>query len=398
MMCRRFLLCFTSASLALGRRVQEHDAASLSVQEHDATAHSVRQSNNTMLNDDNTMGVHIICPVLGALVQNGDMLTHDNGSNVDADTVLNSLLRAGLNQPAYSGETLPAGITQSNAFEYTLGIFLKNKAANYRDSAGSLTLPIGHFRGTNHEHNSHTGITTGKLAFDKVPWDELVAFSNGSCWSRDAWAKAMKSFEMRAYNGNGSTSEIDNSVVRSEHPILGPAGTWGGGWAVSKILIRGAENGNDIKGKRLVAGVSQVMNGMINLFWTGDYGNLDLYKERAKQLETKEGKAGLSFPWLDENFCLPVDELKTLLKNGTYPASSGYAPMAEDEYKSTGKVFKFPKSRCKAVYFLEGAQRQRAYFPEGYEDKDACINGEPPLVDGPASKAERALLHHGFGE
>merc|ERR1739848_881587 len=114
------------------------------------------------------------CPVLNAFVQNGDLKTL--GENVDADTVVNSLMRAGLNQPAYSGDPLPAGITQGDAFEYTFGIFLKNKAANYRYEQGDLTLPIYNFPGTNHEHNGHTGITTKRgIPFDVDQWNVMAA-------------------------------------------------------------------------------------------------------------------------------------------------------------------------------------------------------------------------------
>ncbi|CAK0848343.1 unnamed protein product [Prorocentrum cordatum] len=131
---------------------------------------------------------------------------------------------------------------------------------------------------------------------------------------------------------------------------------------------------------------------MVNLFWTGDYGHLELYKARAKQLESPEGKSGLSFPWLDANFCLPVDELKALLVNGTYPRSSGYNAMVKDEYQELGKVWKYPKSRCTAPYFQQGH--------EGYDPNDACINGEPPLVDKSvvATWAKRSALHVMFGK
>jgi len=350
----------------------------------------------SMRNDDITPGKHIVCPVLNAFVQNGDMRT--NGENVDADTVINSLMRAGLNQPEYEGDRLPPGLTQSNAFEYTLGIFLKNKAGNYRDEDGDLTLPIYNFPGTNHEHNSHTGITTQEgLPFDAARWDELAVRADRKlvdgrdCFSRDAWAEAMRSFEMKYYNGTGS-HDIDNSKVRSGHSITAPEAKWGGGWLIGKLLNHGAEKGNEIGGKRLVAGVSQVFNGMVNLFWTGDYGNLELYKARAKQLESQEGKAGLSFPWLDASFCLPVDELKALLVNGTYPVSSGYGAMAKEEYQEKGKVWKFPKSRCTATYFQQGH--------EGYDPHAACINGEPPLVDKSvvAPWAKRSAIHVLFGK
>lgn len=353
---------------------------------------------NTSMRTDDPSAKHIICPVLNALVQNHDMMT--KGDNVDADTVVNSLMRAGLNQPKYVGEPVPAGITQSNAFEYTLGIFLKNKAGNYRDENGSLVLPIYNFDGTNHEHNSESGITTkGDTPFDETQWGLLAAQADvtldngGKCFSRDAWAAAMHAFEVRKYGGSGGIDdigEIDNTKVRPEHAIHGPSGSWGGSWLVGKLLNHGAANGNEVASKRLVAGVAQVFNGMINLFWTGDYGNLELYKERNKMLETEEGKTGVSLPWLDKDFCLPVDELKELLMHGTYPTSSNYSAMTEEEYKAAdGKVWKFPKSRCSATYFLEGGK--------GYDEKDACINGQPPLVAKPASGVELTALHVFFG-
>jgi hypothetical protein len=349
--------------------------------------------NVSMLNDYWTSEAHITCPVLNALEKNGDLKT--DGENVDADTVVNSLMRAGLNQPSYEGEPLPAGITQSNAFEYTFGIFLKNKAANYRDKDGALTLPIYNFPGTNHEHNSHTGITTKRdVPFDVAQWQLLADQADSklpdgsSCFSRDAWAKALLSFEARNYNGT-APQEIDNNNVRANHSIRDPAGSWGMSWLVSKMLKRGANSGNEVASKRLVAGVSQVMNGMVNLFWTGDYGNVDLYKARAMMMETEEGKAGLSFPWLDEHFCLPVDELQELLMHGTYPKSSGYTAMSQTEYQSEGKVWKFPKSRCSATYFQEGLK--------GYVPEDACIEGEPPLIDK-VSSVKLSALHLLFGK
>lgn len=339
---------------------------------------------------------HIACPVLNALVQNGDLKTI--GDNVDADTVLNSLMRAGLNQPGYEGEPLPDGSTQSNAFEYTLGIFLKNRAADYRDVDGDLTLPIYNFFGTNHEHNTHTGITTKRdVPFDNDQWEKLMIqadskLPNGrDCFSRDAWAVAMRSFEILDYNGTAiGDGEIDRSEVRSDHPLHASPASWGVRWVSGKLLKRQAEHGNAISGKRVVASVSQVMNGMINLFWTGDYGNVELYKARAKYLDSEKGKSGLTFPWLDENFCLPVDELKELLVHGTYPESSSYVAMTEEQYQRTGKVWKFPKSRCTAAYFQEGH--------EGYKAEDACINGEPPLIKKSASWFERKVIHTFFGK
>jgi hypothetical protein len=353
------------------------------------------EGESSMRNDDTTSGKHIVCPALNAFVQNHDLKT--NGENVDADTVFNSLLRAGLNQPEYKGDPLPTGVTESNAFEYTFGVFLKNKAGNYRDKDGDLALPIYNFPGTNHEHNSHTGITTQEgVPFDDARWDELAVRSDRKladgreCFSRDAWALAMQFFEMRDYDGPG-THEIDYSQVRSNHSITEPGAKWGGGWVVGKVLKRRAKKGNEVGGKRLVGGVAQVFNGMINLFWTGDYGHPELYKARAKQLESEEGK-GLSFPWLDANFCLPVDELKALLISGTYPRSSGYTAMTEEEYRERGKVWKFPKSRCTATYFQEGH--------EGYDPEDACVDGEPPLVEKAvvASWAKRSAIHVMFGK
>lgn len=338
-------------------------------------------------------GGHIICPVLNAWVQNGDLTTL--GENVDADTVVEALMRGGLNSPSYSGTPLPPGITQSNAFEYTFGIFLKNKAANYRDTDGALTLPIYNFGGTMHEHNSHTGITTTPdVPFDSSRWEMLAGQADSQlpdgrgCFSRDAWARAMMSFERRSYDGKTEV-EIDTNKVRSDHPIFGPAGSWGGSALVAGLLHRAAANGNQFSGKRLVAGVSQVYNGMINLFWTGDYGNVDLDNARARMLETEEGQKGLSFPWLDADFCLPVDELKALLVDGRYPTSSGYTAMPRKEFKQKGKVFKFAKSRCQATYFKEGGK--------GYVPEDACIDGEPPLVDG-LSWVQRKLLHTLLGK
>ncbi|CAK0848342.1 unnamed protein product [Prorocentrum cordatum] len=228
------LILASSAPHLLGSRIDiniEQRAAQLAVQ-------------SSMRNDDITSQKHIICPVLNALVQNGDMKT--NGENVDADTVINSLMRAGLNQPEYKGDPLSPGLTQSNAFEYTLGIFLKNKAGNYRDEDGDLTLPIYNFPGTNHEHNSHTGITTQKgVPFDADRWDELAVradrkLADGTgCFSRDAWAEAMRSFEMRYYNGTGGR-KIDNSNVRSGHAITSPEAKLGGGWLIGKLLNHGA--------------------------------------------------------------------------------------------------------------------------------------------------------------
>lgn len=351
--------------------------------------------NDAKIEDYLTSTGHISCPVLNALVQNGDLKTM--GDNVDADTVLNSLMRAGLNQPGYEGEPLPDGMTQSNAFEYTLGIFLKNKAGDYRDEDGDLTLPIYNFFGTNQEHNSQTGITTKRgVPFDNDQWEKLMIqadskLPNGSdCFSRDAWAVALRSFEILDYNSGSAIGKIDHSQVRSDHLIHASPASWGVRWVAGKLLKSHAEAGNAIAGKRLVASVSQVMNGMINLFWTGDYGNVELYKARAKHLGSEKGKAGLSFPWLDENFCLPVDELKELLVHGTYPESSGYAAMTDEEYQRTGMVWKFPKSRCTAAYFQEGH--------EGYEPENACINGEPPLIKKSASWFERTALHAFFGK
>jgi len=282
---------------------------------------------------------------------------------------------------------------------------LKNKAANYRDADGHLTLPIKHFPGSNHEHNSHTGITTKEnVPFDEVQWKKLEEKAHGDggkCFSRNDWAAAMFHFEYEVSGGGYGGGPIDNDKVRTNHSIHDGAGSWWpGSVIVNTALHFGASHGNAVLGKRLVAGISQVMNGMVNLFWTGDYGNVELYEMRAKQVEENakpEGKLGWSFPWLDQTFCLPVDELKSLLMDGTYPP--GYSAMGPEGY-ANGKVWKYPISRCTATYF----QQVGLGFPE--DEADRCHKNsrtgkmEPPLVEKSVVSTSFQLraLHTLFGK